>query len=89
MPAVNEAARGPGGKCTPERKGNLRENAVSQRARRETELVALGAALGSNCIPCIEHQVAQARKAGLTDAEIDAAIRQAGRCLPARCCKGR
>ena len=52
---------------------------------RETELVALG----SNCIPCIEHHVAQARKAGLTDAEIDAAIRQAGRCLPARCWKGR
>jgi AhpD family alkylhydroperoxidase len=32
---------------------------------RETELVALGAAQGSNCVPCVEHHVPQARKAGL------------------------
>lgn len=41
---------------------------------RESQLVALGAALGSNCVPCIEHVIPQARKAGLTDKEIQAAI---------------
>ena len=53
---------------------------------RESELVALGAALGSNCIPCIEYHVPQAREAGLTDREICAAIRLADkvRQVPAR-----
>lgn len=41
---------------------------------RESQLVALGAALGSNCVPCIEHVIPQARKAGLTDKEIQVAI---------------
>jgi len=59
---------------------------VSHLTPRESELVALGAALGSNCIPCMEHHIPQARKAGLTDAEIDAAIRYADkvRQVPAR-----
>ncbi len=43
----------------------------------ERELVALGAALGSNCIPCLEHHIPEARKAGLTDAQIAEAIRLA------------
>lgn len=53
---------------------------------RETELVALGAALGSNCVPCIEHHIPQARKAGLSDPEIQAAIQLADkvRQVPAR-----
>ena len=53
---------------------------------RETELVALGAALGSNCVPCIEYHIPQARKAGLTDPEIQAAIQLADkvRQVPAR-----
>jgi AhpD family alkylhydroperoxidase len=53
---------------------------------RETELVALGAALGSNCVPCIEYHIPQARKAGLTDPEIHAAIQLADkvRQVPAR-----
>jgi AhpD family alkylhydroperoxidase len=53
---------------------------------REIELVALGAALGSNCLPCIEHHIPQARKAGLTKAEIHAAIQLADkvRQVPAR-----
>jgi AhpD family alkylhydroperoxidase len=53
---------------------------------RETELVALGAALGSNCVPCIEYHIPQARKAGLTDSEIQAAIQLADkvRQVPAR-----
>lgn len=41
---------------------------------REHELVALGAALASNCVPCIEFHIQEARKAGLSDAEIAEAI---------------
>lgn len=36
---------------------------------REQELVALGAAMGSNCVPCIEFHVPASREAGLTDAQ--------------------
>ena len=42
--------------------------------QRESELVALGAAMGSNCSPCIEYHIPVARKAGLCDEEIGAAI---------------
>lgn len=44
---------------------------------KERELVAIGAALGSNCAPCIEYHVPEARRAGLTDAQIEDAIRLA------------
>jgi 4-carboxymuconolactone decarboxylase len=47
---------------------------MSTLSYRDREFVALGAALGSNCVPCIEYHVAEARKAGLSDAEIAAAI---------------
>jgi AhpD family alkylhydroperoxidase len=59
---------------------------MSNLTPRETELVALGAALGSNCVPCIEYHIPQARKAGLTDPEIQAAIQLADkvRQVPAR-----
>jgi 4-carboxymuconolactone decarboxylase len=52
----------------------------------ERELVALGAALGSNCVPCIEYHVPEARKAGLNDRKIAEAIRLADkvRQVPAR-----
>jgi len=40
----------------------------------ERELVALGAALGSNCVPCIEYHIPEARKAGLSDGKIREAI---------------
>ena len=43
----------------------------------ERELVALGAALGSNCVPCIEHHISEARKSGLTDSQISEAIQLA------------
>lgn len=43
----------------------------------ERELVALGAALGSNCIPCIEYHIPEARKAGLCDRKISEAVRLA------------
>lgn len=42
--------------------------------RRERELVALGAALASNCIPCIEYHVLEARKAGIGNEEILEAV---------------
>lgn len=53
---------------------------------RERELVALGAALGSNCVPCIEHHIPEAKKAGLGAAEVAEAIRLADtvRQVPAR-----
>ena len=44
---------------------------------RDRELVALGAAIGSNCVPCIEAHIPAARKAGLSDSEIAEAVRQA------------
>jgi 4-carboxymuconolactone decarboxylase len=52
----------------------------------EQELVALGAALGSNCVPCIEYHIPQARAAGLSDRQIGAAVRLADtvRQVPAR-----
>jgi 4-carboxymuconolactone decarboxylase len=53
---------------------------------RERELVALGAAMGSNCIPCIEYHIPEARKTGLTDSQISEAIRLADKVreVPAR-----
>lgn len=59
---------------------------MSHLSSRDRELVALGAALGSNCVPCIEHHIPEARKAGLTDSQISEAIRLADRVrqVPAR-----
>jgi AhpD family alkylhydroperoxidase len=53
---------------------------------RERELVALGGAMGSNCVPCIEHHIPEAKRAGLTDLQIAEAIRLADtvRQVPAR-----
>jgi len=41
---------------------------------RDRELVAIGASIGSNCVPCIAFHVGRAREAGLTDDEMEAAI---------------
>lgn len=59
---------------------------MSELTFRDRELVALGAALAANCIPCIEHHVPKAREAGLSDSEIAAAIALADqiRQVPAR-----
>jgi 4-carboxymuconolactone decarboxylase len=53
---------------------------------RERELAAIGAAMGSNCVPCIEYHIHQARKAGLSDSQILEAVRLADkvRQVPAR-----
>src|SRR5512139_1199739 len=52
----------------------------------ERELVALGAAMGSNCVPCIEYHIPEATKAGLTNSQISEAIGLADkvRQVPAR-----
>ncbi|HEY0847957.1 MAG TPA: carboxymuconolactone decarboxylase family protein [Noviherbaspirillum sp.] len=50
------------------------EQAMNDLSLRERELVALGAAMGSNCAPCIEIHIPEARKAGLSDAQIAEAI---------------
>ena len=47
---------------------------MSTLTSRDRELVVLGAAIASNCIPCTEHHVPEARKAGLTDEEIAEAV---------------
>jgi 4-carboxymuconolactone decarboxylase len=59
---------------------------MSNLTPRDLELVALGAALGSNCTPCVEYHIPESRKAGLTDLEIHAAIQHADkiRQVPAR-----
>jgi AhpD family alkylhydroperoxidase len=59
---------------------------MEQLTHRERELVALGAAMGSNCIPCIERHIPEARSAGLTDCQIKEAIDLADkvRQVPAR-----
>ncbi len=53
---------------------------------RDRELVALGAAMGSNCVPCIEYHIPKAREVGLSDSEISEAIRLSDkvRQVPAR-----
>jgi len=59
---------------------------MSELSPRDRELVALGAAMGSNCVPCVEYHIPESRKAGLSDAEIHAAIQHADkiRQVPAR-----
>lgn len=53
---------------------------------RERSLVSLGAALASNCVPCIEFHIPGAKRAGLSDREIEAALEIADkvRQVPAR-----
>jgi 4-carboxymuconolactone decarboxylase len=41
---------------------------------REKELVAIGASIGCNCVPCIAFHVRKAREAGLTDEQIETAV---------------
>ena len=62
------------------------EDSMTELSSRERELVALGAALASNCVPCVEYRVPAARKAGLSDSQIAEAIRLADkvRQVPAR-----
>ena len=59
---------------------------MNELKNRERSLVALGAALASNCVPCIEYHIPGAKRAGLSDREIEAALEIADkvRQVPAR-----
>ena len=59
---------------------------MSELNSREQSLVALGAALASNCVPCIEYHIPEAHRAGLDAAEIKEAFQIADkvRRVPAR-----
>jgi 4-carboxymuconolactone decarboxylase len=59
---------------------------MSELNNRERSLVALGAALASNCVPCIEYHIPGAKKAGLSDTQINEALQIADkvRQVPAR-----
>jgi 4-carboxymuconolactone decarboxylase len=59
---------------------------MSELSKREQELVALGAAIASNCVACIEYHIPEARKAGLSEIQIKEAVKMADklRRVPAR-----
>lgn len=59
---------------------------MNQLSHRDRELVSLGAALASNCIPCIEYHLPLARNLGLTEFQLREAIELADqvRQVPAR-----
>jgi len=45
---------------------------------RESELVALGAAMGNNCVPFVEHHIPESRKVGITDREFSEPLDRLG-----------
>jgi len=45
-----------------------------QLEQRGKELAAVGASIGCNCRPCIEHHIAAGRAAGLSEAELADAV---------------
>ncbi len=47
---------------------------MKKLSMREKELVSIGAALGSNCVPCIIYHIRESRKSGISDAQITEAI---------------
>ena len=42
--------------------------------QKEKELAAIGASIGANCRPCIEHHLPAGRKAGLSETELADAV---------------
>lgn len=44
---------------------------------KEIELAAIGAAIGSNCVPCVEYHIKEAKRVGLTDNQILQAVQMA------------
>ena len=41
---------------------------------RDRELAAIGASIGANCRPCIEHHLSAGREVGLTEVELEDAV---------------
>ncbi|MDO8988035.1 MAG: carboxymuconolactone decarboxylase family protein [Sideroxyarcus sp.] len=64
----------------------MREVDMDKLSPVERELVAIGASVASNCIPCVTYHMAKAKKLGLSDAQIMEAIELADkvRQVPAR-----
>lgn len=52
---------------------------MANLSNKEHELVALGAAIASNCVPCAEFHITEARKLGLSDSQLVEAVRLADR----------
>jgi 4-carboxymuconolactone decarboxylase len=48
---------------------------MNELSNRERSLVAIGAAVASNCVPCVEYHIPAAKRVGLSDREIHAALR--------------
>lgn len=59
---------------------------MNKLSYRDRELVALGAAIAANCVPCVKHHVPKGRKAGLSNAELTEVFELADRVrqVPAR-----
>ena len=59
---------------------------MTRLSKRDKELVALGAAVGSNCIPCVVFHIRESRDCGLTDSDILEAVESAEKVkrVPAR-----
>ncbi len=59
---------------------------MSGLSNRERSLVALGASLASNCVSCIEYHIPAAARVGLSEIQINEAIKIADkvRQVPAR-----
>jgi AhpD family alkylhydroperoxidase len=53
--------------------------AMSIYTEQVNELVAIGAAIAANCEPCLKYHYDQARKLGVSDADMLAAVRMAQR----------
>jgi 4-carboxymuconolactone decarboxylase len=50
------------------------EENTNKLTKRERELTAIGAAIASNCVPCIEYHIPLGRKTGLSDLQIREAV---------------
>ena len=42
--------------------------------QRDKELAAIGASIGCNCRPCVDHHIPKGREAGLSETELAAAV---------------
>jgi len=51
------------------------ENSVSLLNSQIVELIAIGASIGGNCLPCLRYHFAEALKLGCTIQEIEEAIK--------------
>ncbi len=50
---------------------------MNELSSKEIELAAIGAAIGSNCVPCVEHHIKEAKRVGLDDGQILQAVQMA------------